>query len=362
MEINKETFTIQALKQLLKEVFEFDYPHHKGRINFLPLTVVEWYRSDIFKEQLSLDNIRRSVLYIKRPFYFLGNYFPNKKSIVLFLHDRKVLSLLSHREKNSGEFVANYTFTLFHELRHHYKKVIDDSIGINEQVNFGMFNRDISYYISYYFPSHYGMYHDEYWHEIDANLYGINRTSEFLKSKGMLTEECKTFIRKRKNRYLYNLNSYDFHYFLSVLDKIVKNNPEIDINDNYFLALFYKNNKEFNSVDEILYLANAWNVDEKVLNYFFSNAIFLNNLDFISLSLRNQKVIVNAIDCALKKEINRRNNNNELLKREQIDLKMYLEVDERICSKIAYLNKKLEEFKRLMGLSNINETIDKLQR
>ena len=32
------------------------------------------------------------------------------------------------------------------------------------------------------------------------------------------------------------------------------------------------------------------------------------------------------------------------------------------CSKIAYFNKKLEELKKTMGLSNINETVDKLQR
>ena len=50
MEINKETFTIQDLKQLLKEAFDFDYEKHKGKVKFLPLTIVEWHKSDVYKE------------------------------------------------------------------------------------------------------------------------------------------------------------------------------------------------------------------------------------------------------------------------------------------------------------------------
>ena len=49
MELNKTTFDIQDLKQLVKEAFEFDCEKHKREVKFYPFTIVEWYKSNILK-------------------------------------------------------------------------------------------------------------------------------------------------------------------------------------------------------------------------------------------------------------------------------------------------------------------------
>ena len=67
---------------------------------------------------------------------------------------------------------------------------------------------------------------------------------------------------------------------------------------------------------------------------------------------------MNAIEYALGFEINRRKKNKEFLQNKVITAKQYLDADARICNKIAYFNKKLEEFKRLMEIPIMNCNLD----
>ena len=48
---------------------------------------------------------------------------------------------------------------------------------------------DMTTFIQHFHPEHYRKHHNEYWNEIDSNLYGVNRAYEFLEKQELLTEE-----------------------------------------------------------------------------------------------------------------------------------------------------------------------------
>ena len=354
MEINKETFTIKDLKQLLKEAFEFDYDKHKGKVKFFPLTIVEWHKSDVYKGQLSLDNIQGNILEWRRPFDCGGAYFYAQKTFAVFFQRTETIKLLERYDLTLDKLLVYFLTTIFHELQHYYQDILDELDEVN------LFSYLVCQFVQKYNPQDYEDYHDEYWYEIDANLYGIERAYEFFKSKGMLTEEIEKILQEDKKQYLFDLNNFDIHLFFTEVHEIVQENPEIDIADYWFLNIFYDDSRRFRPIAEILELADDYEVGEEILNIFFSSKEFLDSFGFnsFSLSLEQKQIIMSAIEYALETEINRRKKNREILQNRQISSEIYLSYDARICSKIVYLNKKLEEFKRLMEIPIMNCNLD----
>lgn len=77
MELNKESFTIDEVKGILYSAFEDEKDVHKGAVKFMPITIVEWYKSDIFKEQLTLKKtVGGKMREMTRSINCSGTYFP----------------------------------------------------------------------------------------------------------------------------------------------------------------------------------------------------------------------------------------------------------------------------------------------
>lgn len=355
MELNKTTFDIQDLKQLLKEAFEFDCEKHKREVKFFPLTIVEWYKSNIFKKQLITNNIKDNILERYKPFQAVGIYFRTQKSLAVFFQRSEINSLLEYTRFTLEELILYYIVAVFHELEHHYQYVSRYETRKSSKISFFDFTYDIEYFVFGNNHKHYHEHHDEYWLEIVANLYSVERACDFLRSKGLITKKIEKNLRKYKNKYLFASNNYDIHCFLHELHKIVKDSSKVDINNYWYLWLLYENNGQFNSIDDIIYCADKLGIDEEVLKYFFSSKDFLESLDFNSLSKENKKVIISAIEHALEIEINRCKKNRNFLQNKQITLKQYLIASKKAFDKIIYFNKKLEELRNTIDLISANE-------
>lgn len=357
MELNNTTFDIQDLKKLLKETFDFDYEKHKGKVKLFPLTILEWYKSDILKRQICLNNSRINISERYKSVQAAGTYFQSQKSIAIFFQRSEISSLLEYTRFTLKELILYYIVVLFHELEHHYQYDYRYITRKTTEINLFDFTYDIEHLVMGNNWEHYQAHHDEYWIEIDANLYSVNRTHTFLKSKGLMTKKIEKNLQKHKNKYLFALNNYDIHDFLHELHKIVREGSKVDINNYWYLWLLYENNGQFNSIDDIIYCANKLEIDEEVLKYFLSSKDFLESLDFNSLSKENKQVIISAIEYALQIEINRYKKNNEFLRNKRITLKQYLIASKKTFNKITYFNKKIEELKMTMNLSDTKTKI-----
>ena len=355
MKLNKATFDIQDLKHLLKETFDFDYEKHKGKVKLFPLTILEWYKSDILKRQMCLNNSRINISERYKPFQAVGIYFQSQKSIAIFFQRSEISSLLEYTRFTLKELILYYIVVLFHELEHHYQYDYRYITRKTTEINLFDFTYDIEHLVVGNNWEHYQAHHDEYWVEIDANLYSVERAYDFLKSKGLITKKIEKNLRKYKNKYLFASNNYDIHYFFHELHNIVRDGSKVDINNYWYLWLLYENNGQFNSIDDIIYCADKLGIDEEVLKYLFSSKDFLESLDFGSLSLENKQVIMNAIEYALEIEINRYKKNREFLQNRRITLKQDLIASKKAFDKITYFNKKLEELRNTIDLISVNE-------
>ena len=356
MQLNKANFTLLDLKQLLREVFHFDYEKHKGEIELHQFTIVEWYKSDILKRQICLNNSRINISERYKTFQAAGTYFQSQKSIAIFFQQSAISLLLEYKRFTLEELILYYIEVLFHELEHHYQYDSRYETRKSTEINLFDFTYDMEHFLIGNNCGHYQAHHDEYWKEIDSNLYGVNRTYIFIKSKGLMTKKIDKNLQKQRNKYLFALNNYDIHDFLHELHKIVRDGSKVDINNYWYLWLLYENNNHFSSIDDITYCADKLGIDEEVLKYFFSSKDFLESLDFKSLSLENKQVIISAIKYALKIEINRDKKNREFLQNRQITLKQYLISSKKAFDKITYFNKKLDELIMTMELSS-NEKV-----
>ena len=285
MQLNEDKFTIQNLKQLLKETFDFDYEKHKGEIELQQFTIVEWHKSDILKEHLLACN-NKDKLYLRyRPLNARGRYFSKEKIIAIFFSKAEIGQLLECRGKSLDKLIVLYIKTVFHELNHYYQEKFRYKPNRDTNISLNAFAYDMATFIQHFNPGHYKKHHNEYLNEIDSNLYGVSRAYEFLEKKGLLTEKRKNILEELENRYLFELNNHDMHTFFHEIHGIVKSNYQIRIHNYWFLSLFYKWTGKFKSIDEILDSAYEWDLDKQILDCFFSSKDFLDNLDFNSLSL-----------------------------------------------------------------------------
>ena len=357
MKLNNTTFDIQDLKKLLKETFDFDYEKHKGKVKFFPLTILEWYKSDLLKRQMCLNNSRINISERYKPFHAVGIYFQSQKSIAIFFQQSEISSLLEYTRFTLEELILYYIEVLFHELEHHYQYDSRYITRKSTKINLFDFTYDIEHLVMGNNWERYQEHHDEYWIEIDANLYSADRTYTFLKSKGLMTKKIEKNLQKHKNKYLFFLNNYDIHDFFHRIHKIVQDSSKVDINNYWYLWLLYENSNQFRTIDDITYGANKLEMDEEILKYFFSSKDFLESLNFNILSLENKQVIISAIEYALKIEINRHKKNRGFFQNRVITLKQYLVASKKIFDKITYFNKKIEELKMTMNLSDTKTKI-----
>lgn len=149
------------------------------------------------------------------------------------------------------------------------------------------------------------------------------------------------------------------------MHKIVTKNSKIDAKtmvDDFVLRWLYNSDKSFKTVGEILAMANIIHIDETFLNYFFSSKDFLNSVDFSSLSLEHQQVIMRALQSVYNLDLEKRNKNNLFLNVGSISRGEWLSANIKISGRLSFLTRKLEELKKGMALSNINENQEDLKR
>ena len=104
-------------------------------------------------------------------------------------------------------------------------------------------------------PMHYRLNHDSYMIEIDANNYSINKTIEYLKKYPDIYVKHKDDLKRRKNKYLNDLETYDAYNMFENINLVIKetSNQLFEIfNAIPSLYYFYDEKGKFNSISDIL--------------------------------------------------------------------------------------------------------------
>ena len=203
---------------------------------------------------------------------------------------------------------------------------------------------------------HYNINYYGYYFEMEAELYALNKLLKYLKENGLLSDNLRCQYEKERELILFRMHNFHMYPFLKRVHEIMQ--MEF-IEAPSWLKAFYNEDGTFKTVGEIL---NVCNIDETVLNMFFSSEDFLNSIDFSLLTIEQQNIIINALQASYNLDIERYKNNFKFLKGGIITQKMVLKANSEITKRLVYYSKKLEELKKTMSLNNINENSEEFKK
>lgn len=315
---------IEDIKRIINDIVNeekksgFDY-------NVAPLTIIEYYKNPIFKNGITIDRTFK-------PLKANGFYDIKEKDICVFIKSSNIVKF--------PKKLASIIKTTYHEIRHFQQ--------YNEEINDEFFSYEdfIKLYeiflITQTNKSDYKARHDEYFLEIDANVYGINKTKEYLEKHNLLTEENRIFIEQKNKEYQLDYDKYDIQLTLKKFHEAcqIKHIKNIDF---WFFDIFYTNDlKKIKSINEIIYNPNIEKIDKRILRDILSSEHFIKSIDFSTITEKEKNILMNVLNETLEVYTNKRINCIKQFQQELIDSKNWLKLDTSISNKISLCYNSIE--------------------
>lgn len=294
-----DKISIIEMKRIAKEIIANESKKYGIDINIRPITFVDIINPKLFKDgNYTIDKRRHDLSnYINLR---CGGYNDLKGTTVIFLDK---LDRISHASIGNMFLLVN---TCYHEARHSVQQTFD-------RFSYERFLLDMEIFSilgdSY---SHYKRNHDEYYSEIDANLYSIRMAREYLRSNyPEIYKKDKKRIDLSEKYYLVNLKLYNSSYFIDrVIPRIKTLVPTYssDISKSNFiknispvLSIFLNDNGSFKRPREVINNDIYQEIDKRILYIIFSSLSYLDELrSMVNLSLEEINIIDEAIEYAIR--------------------------------------------------------------
>ena len=301
-----------------EKVSGFDY-------DVAPLTIIEYYKNPILKKKMTINRAFE-------PLKAKGFYDIKERDICIFINGTNKV--------NFPKKLASIIKTTYHEIRHFQQ--------YNEEMNDDYFSYEdfIKLYeiflITQTSKSDYKARHDEYFLEIDANVYGISKTKEYLEKHNLLTEENRIFIEEKSKEYQLDYDKYDIQLTLKKFHEICQNKHIKNI-DFWFFDIFYTNDlKKFKSINEIMSNPDIEKIDKRIIRDILSSEHFIKSVDFSTISEQEKNILMNALNETLEIYTRKRTNCIKQFQQETIDSKNWLKLDTKISNKISFCYSSIE--------------------
>ena len=350
-------------KKNLLELFS-DIIKHENKKYGLNLQFIHLSLKDRVKEVLKENkiSIKRSSDWIKAidiyayardTVAFYNSDFDN----ISLITDKRIC-LISDEKFNKAEMIE----TAYHEFFHALDKDRVDNFFYNDcrlnEIDFGYFFSIVEELVwsTSVVKNRYVTHPTDFICEIQADLYGIERTISNHKLNKTDINSLRRFKRGLKDKY----ENYDTDFFLDILYRYYKNNTRVEVFKNEIFTVFYKSG-EYRDINEIINDSRLSIIDNRITNSIITSSSFLEYLYDNSQNL-NKSTIMYLIKL-LESEIVRLNNKLDSKKKlESFDgieyykkrLGRYIGKTYRIAKEIPFLGKYIinpifrnkDEFKR----------------
>lgn len=316
---------IKEIKEKCKKVIEEEAKKQEVELNIEPLTIVEYYDSDAFKEKTTIEKTMTKFTLIN-----VGGLFDNETQKIIIFTDR-----MGKSEKiESPNKLAAALFASYHEFKHQLQYLE------KEMTETEKFIISLEGVIKTFFYKEYRINHDKYYMEIDANLYGINKTKKYFyqfepdlysEAKEYLTEKWEKTTRKHLENYNFQKTITKF-YLLYLFKGINLNSLNIP-----GLEIFINKDNHFRNPKDILDRFQKSNLDETVFNDILSSNIYLKDIKIKDLTKEDKDILSNVLIKELDKINNLIKNNNQNYDKQIEKTINSLKLAKNIFDKFAYL-------------------------
>lgn len=256
------------------------------------------------------------------------------------------------KDKNDND-LTNSLMTIYHEIRHAIQenRLLDDVSNFVVDIEFIAKFNDYKCSVNY---SNNAKFHNKFFFEIDANIYSISKTLEYINDNNIKDADMN-LIQTRKSRAINYYNSYNFDYYLETAINSIKkkdaNKEDVyvhNLSKTNIISIFntfLDYNFDFKNLDDIINNPKFLNIDEDTKNILLTSNLFLNSVHPNELS-SNAKSILEENILIKEKEINERIHLNKMLLDDKlIKHASFKETDLYLNSKSELLNKVYNELK-----------------
>ena len=351
--------SIKEMKKIVYDVVLEELSNSDLKFNIFPITFVEYYNDYIFKGKFSL--IRK----------FSYSLIPIVNRNASGFNDLGGNAVIFLNRVNKVKKVENKIFRLlnicYHELRHSEQQMFD----VN---SYDKFMNDIEEFIQQFNSNDYRLLHDKYSYEIGANLYCVNKSSEYLKKKYPdLYEKEKEDIIKLQKEYYLDYATYDasdvFDRFLKTIRfKDFRYGVNGDINP--ILGIFLDEDNNFRRFDRIVNNKKFNSVDKRIVAAIFSSDTFLNEVDLDLLTLNELNILYDSLsymDTIYKNQVKIINDyelNDEDINKEKCFLEKVKRFEhgmiKKVFSKMSSVRSDEERLGHIFNVSVYKDNIDEL--
>ena len=321
--------SMEDMKRISHEIIEEELGQAGIEVNVFPLTFVEYYNSYVFNKKTNLIN---KMLLSTIPL-IAGGFNDLKGNTVIFLN-----------HINEIEKIENKIFRLaevcYHEARHSIQQKFDS-------YSYDGFLRDIDHFLRTNMD--YTLEHDKYSFEIGANLYGVRKAKEYLKTRYPdLYKKHKEEIEKSEKRYQFDYMTYDVSdnidrtiQMLKLTDK-VRNNKLIkgkklkDISP--VLEIFLNEDASFKHFSEIVQNDKFNGLDKRIVYAVLSSKSFLEQINMNQLSFEELQLVNESLQYTSALYKNQSKLIEQSLSEKNITYLEYLKSQKSLIKKIGIID------------------------
>jgi hypothetical protein len=293
--------SIKRMQAIVESVIYDEAKQENLEVSTNAMTLVEYYKSDFFKNSIKLYKGINKFEAIETPFKSKG--INSYDEIFVFLnHFNEIIKI-----GNNFYVLIELLKTSFHELAHsrqrknrYVKKSSNEGVPFETTVMIIFENEILNYNYNFY-----KTHHDRFLMEIDANLYGYIKTKEFIID---ISGEYN-----RQNKLINGKETFD-EYLEYIDDKI---EFWSDRYDDYNFDLIFKKYHQIHkknsnckwAIDRLIYEENSSNFkrisdivdskdnvfDKKTIYSIITSNTYLEQLDFNKLTERDAIILVEAL-------------------------------------------------------------------
>lgn len=337
--------TIESLREMIEHIKTKEEENYNTKLDIAGLTKKEYLKKVLSEKKLSLDTLF-DILTIKDT----GVMYLESDIAYIFIRKPKKIPFLTKINNITEELdVVDTIITTYHEIRHIIQNKHKELFNSYEKfcINLCQVRLLVKGYKEY-ISNHNGFYH-----EIDANVYGIKMFENIANKNEKLHQTFEKYIKMFKGLYEFDSNNFDFDKFFSLYDKGIKLqliNPSKEEQETF---PFWDNNYNLKSPKEIIKIKKLKNIEAKLIVSIMASSAYLENQNFDSLTLEEKNIlleilykrIIELIEIQEKNEIYLKNNiitddENEVAK-ELIQLRV--EEKEKYLRKLSKPNIKVRK-------------------
>ncbi|MDD3048460.1 MAG: hypothetical protein PHQ89_00520 [Bacilli bacterium] len=354
----KRIFSQREIKILIKYIIDQENELRGLNTKLQVINLISIIKDSFKGKNFSLKKINHEA-------GFYGSFFSNNLSdgLVLVNIDHYYWNAITFNLLTSNFLIIN---TCYHEMRHAIQ-------NHDTKINLKRVNLSLEEYIKFrdnYIHKNdqkfYGREHNQFYDEIDASLYSVQKTLEFIKKYDSTVINLISISKKilnTVNMYIDDKTMYEPNnrLFKDKLDEIIKQ-KQIESPDNFLSSFFefeYNSKGERKNLTDIITTNdnNKINMSYELFNYFVVDAIVSgDSLDYEKLDTKKYMRLLDAISYGKDRIRDKKKANDENLINNIIDPKLWEENNNYLIGNFNKIDNFFNQtFTNEIALNKINE-------